>query len=144
MVKRFFFTGLILIVALLFFIVPTSWSETESAEIIYVLPFNQGQAPSEVTTGLFDALVDHLYELGEQRGIQVTIVKRELTDEDASWFEGKQYLVGEISSYQEEKGCCYTEVKITGQVQLHLKVGVKLPILEISEENRMVAFMAML
>jgi hypothetical protein len=135
MVKRFFVARLILSAVFLLVFIPASWSASNSEEILYVLPFNQGEAPEAVTTALFDAMVNHLYALGEQRGIQLTIVKRELTDEDIVWFEGKQYLVGEISSYQEDKGCCYTEIMLTGQIQLHLSVGETLPILEVSDDS---------
>jgi hypothetical protein len=134
MVKRFFVAGLVSVVALLL-LVPNCLAETEAVEPLYVLPFNQGEAPDVVTSALFDVLVEHLYEYGEQSGMQVTIVKQELTDEDASWFEGKQYLIGEISSYQEDKGCCYTEIKLTGQAQIHLATGEKLPILALSDES---------
>ncbi len=135
MLKRLFIVGLIPTVALLFFLSSSSLAQTEPAETLYILPFNQGEAPETATTALFDVLVERLYTLGEQRGIQVTIVKQELTDEDAAWFAGKLYLIGEIARYNEEKGCCYTEIKLTGQAQLHLPAGVKLPIVELSDES---------
>jgi hypothetical protein len=135
MFKHFLFVGLIPIVAFMFFVTPVCLAETAAIETLYILPFNQGQAPEVVTSALFDALVEHLYEQGEKTGMQVTIVKQELTDADASWFDGKQYLIGEVVRYEEEKGCCYTEINLTGQTQLHLPAGKKQPILEMSDET---------
>jgi hypothetical protein len=134
MLKRFLVAGLVPAIVFLFFLVPHSLAQTEPTEILYLLPFNPGQAPDTVTAALFDALVEHLYTLGEERNLQVTIVKEELTDEDVAWFAQRQYLIGEISHYSEEKGCCYTEIKLTGQVQLQLPGGVKQPIIELSDE----------
>jgi len=133
MLKRFFIVGLVQTVALLFFFSPLCMAQTEPTEILYLLPFNPGQAPEPVTAALFDALVEHLYALGEKRNLQVTIVKEELTDEDAAWFAQREYLIGEVSRYSEEKGCCYTEIKLTGQVQLQLSGGAKQPIIEMSD-----------
>lgn len=135
MIKRFLIAGLIPIVACMFLMAPYAQAETTPVQSLYVLPFNQGGAPEIVTTGLFDALVERLYELGEQKGFQVTIIKQELTDADADWFAGKHYLIGEVTDYNEEKGCCYTELKIISQVQLHLSKKELQPILELSDES---------
>ena len=135
MIIRSLTVSLILIVACMFMVVPHSLAETMPTQELYILPFNQGSTPADVTNALFDALVENLYVLGEQRGIQVTIVKQELTDADVDLFAGKQYLIGEVTAYSEEKGCCYTELKLTGQVQLHRPEEQKLPVLELSDET---------
>lgn len=134
MIKRFLIAGLVPVVALTLLLAPACLAETGSPQTLYVLPFNQSAAPETVRIALFDALVERLFELGEERGIQVTIVKQELTDADVDWFTGKLYLIGEVAGYNEDKGCCYTELKLTGQVQLHQPGGEKQPILEVSDE----------
>lgn len=133
MIKRFLSAGLVAVVAGMFCLVPVCLAG--SAQTLYILPFNQGEAPAVVTTALFDALVERLYELGEQNGVQVTIVKQELTNDDADWFAGKHYLIGEVTSYNEDKGCCYTDLKLTGKIQLHSPEESKQPILELSDES---------
>ena len=134
MIKRFLSASLAPVLALMFLQVPACLAETGSPQTLYILPFNQGAAPETATTALFDAMVERLFELGEERGVQVTIVKQELTDADVDWFAGKLYLIGEVTGYSEDKGCCYTELKLTGQVQLHLPGGEKQPILQQSDE----------
>jgi hypothetical protein len=133
--KRFLVAGLIPVVFCLFLLVPNCQAETVAVKTLYILPFNQGSAPEVVTCAVFDSLVEHLYAVGEQRGVQVTIVKQELTNEDADWFAGKNYLIGEVTRYEEDKGCCYTELKLTGQIQLHSPEEKKLPIVEVSKES---------
>lgn len=135
MVKRFLIAGLVAVVAGVFFLAPYSLADKASVQTLYVLPFNQGSAPTVVTMATFDALVDRLYELGEQKGFQVTIVKQELTDAGAEWFAGKHYLIGEVTEYNEDKGCCYTELKLNSQVQLHLSEKQMQPIIELSDES---------
>ena len=135
MVKRILVAGLISTVMLLFILVPFSLAETEPVEVLYVFPFDKGEAPEVVTSNLFDALIEHLYLYGEKRGMQVTIVKQELTDTDADWFAGKHYLVGDMAAYSVDKGCCYTEIKLTGRSQMHLPGGTRKPILELSDES---------
>lgn len=134
MSKRFLLAGLASVVVVMFLMAPFSAAETASVQTLYIIPFNQGVAPEAATTALFDGLVERLFVLGEQRGIQVTIVKQELTDADVDWFAGKLYLIGEITAYNEDKGCCYTELKLTAQTQLHRPGGEKLPIQELSDE----------
>lgn len=135
MIKRFLIAGLVSIVVCMFCVVPVFSAESEPAQTLYILPFNQSEAPAVVTTALFDALVERLYEIGEQKGVQVTIVKQELTNDDADWFAGKHYLIGEVTGYDEDKGCCYTDLKLTSQIQLHSPDVEKRPILELSDES---------
>lgn len=133
MIKRFLFLRLVPAFALLVLsILPC---QAEEVTALYVLPFEQGAAPEGTATALFDGLVDRLFELGEENGVAVTIVKQELTDADAEWFTGKHYLIGEMASYSEDKGCCYTEIKMTGRIQLHRPGNVKQPILELADES---------
>ena len=135
MIKRFLISGLVSVVAGVFLLAPYCLAEKASVQTLYVLPFNQGSAPVEVTMATFDALVEHLYERGEQEGFQVTIVKQELTDAGAEWFSGKHYLIGEVTEYTEDKGCCYTELKMSSQIQLHLSEKQMQPIIELSDES---------
>ena len=135
MIKRFPIAGLVLATVFMLLLVSPGQALAASFETLYIIPFNKGVAPEVATTALFDAMVERLFELGEQRGIQVTIVKQELTDADADWFAGEHYLIGEVTGYKEDKGCCYTELELTGQAQLHLPGGEKKPIVELSDES---------
>ena len=74
--KRFFIIGLVSVVVFMFCAVPVCLAESEPVQTLYVIPFNKGVAPEYATTAIFDAMVDHLYGLGEQRDIRVTIVNR--------------------------------------------------------------------
>lgn len=103
-------------------------AETEFA---YVVPFVTTLVPDSFGEAAFNEFVD---TLNASRGTTPVntflILKEELKEVDPAWLEKQHYITGEIWSYIENSGCCSTELRVKGRVQI-FEPGRKSPAVEI-------------
>lgn len=89
------------------------------SEQLYVVPFETIMVPEEVSAGLFDHFIDRLNRMGEQKGIEFTILKQGLEQVDPDWLTKREYLRGEIFAYIEEVGSTMTDIKARSRIRLY-------------------------
>ena len=79
-------------------------------QTLYVLPFLNVMTPAEVSSQLFDAFIDQMLLVGEQSGLQIRILKKDIDSIDKEWLARQNFVTGELFGYIEDSGCCSTEI----------------------------------
>lgn len=80
-------------------------------QTLYVLPFLNVMTPAEVSAQLFDAFIDQMLVFGDQRSVQVRILKKDIDSIDRDWLAKQFFVTGELFGYIEDSGCCSTEIE---------------------------------
>jgi len=107
------------ILAILFvsvLLVPASTFSADEAPVdpphtLYIFPFLNVMTPAEVSSQLFDAFVDQMLTIGEQTGMQIRILKKDIDSIDKEWLAQQNFVTGELFGYIEDSGCCSTEIE---------------------------------
>ncbi|MBI1919889.1 MAG: hypothetical protein HYS23_02295 [Geobacter sp.] len=103
-------------------------AETEFA---YVVPFVTTLVPESFGEPAFNGFVDTLNASRGKTPVNTfLILKEELKEVDPAWLEKQLYITGEIWSYIENSGCCSTELRVKGRVQI-FEPGRRSPAVEI-------------
>jgi hypothetical protein len=88
--------------------------------------------PTEVSESVFNDFVDALNDTRPIAGVTTFIIlKDDLASMNQDWLARQVYLTGDIWSYQENSGCCSTELKIKARLNL-FQSGSKDPVLTIT------------
>lgn len=98
--------------------------------ILYFVPFQPVLAPDDLTSNLFNRLVDDFDGAAAGSGLSALILKRQLTDIDSAWLGQQYYVIGNVFAYGQDSGCCSTEIKINTRVQLY-QPGTPYPVVRI-------------
>lgn len=101
-------------------------------EALYVVPFSNTLVPSAISEPVFNDLIDTLNDSLPIAGIKsYVILKDDLATMSQDWLSRQVYLTGDIWSYQENAGCCSTEIKIKARLNL-FQSGSKSPVITIT------------
>ena len=101
-------------------------------ETIYVVPFVNTLVPPTISEPVFNDLIDALNDNRPIAGVKsYVIMKDELPTLNQEWLARQVYLTGDIWSYQENSGCCSTELKVKARLNLY-QAGSKTPVLSIT------------
>jgi hypothetical protein len=101
-------------------------------ETFYVVPFVSTLVPPAVSESVFNDLVDSLNDTRPITGVaSYIILKDDLASMNQEWLARQVYLTGDIWSYQENSGCCATELSIKARMLLY-QSGSKAPALTIT------------
>jgi hypothetical protein len=87
--------------------------------ILYFVPFQPILAPENVASDLFNRIVDDFDGAAAGSGLTARILKEELASVDSAWLTQQYYVTGSVFAYQEESGCCSTEIKLRTRMQLY-------------------------
>lgn len=100
---------------------------TPENETAYVVPFVTTLVPESISESVFNDLVDALNDKRPLPGVKSFIIlKDDLAQMNQDWLARQIYMTGDIWSYQENAGCCATELKIKARIAL-FKQGEKSP-----------------
>lgn len=100
-------------------------------EFAYVVPFVTTLVPESFGEPAFNEFVDTLNANRGKTPVKTfLILKEELKEVDPAWLEKQLYITGEVWSYIENSGCCSTELRVKGRVQI-FEPGRKSPAAEI-------------
>lgn len=103
-------------------------AEPVEQETAYIVPFASTLVPESVSEAVFNDLVDALNDRRPVKGINYyTILKDPVTSLKKEWLERQLYISGEIWSYQENSGCCSTELKIRARLTINDNPAQKAP-----------------
>lgn len=101
-------------------------------ETFYVVPFVNTLVPQTISESVFNDFVDALNDSRPIAGVKLYIIlKDDLATMNQEWLARQVYLTGDIWSYQENSGCCSTELKIKARLNL-FQSGAKTPALTIT------------
>jgi hypothetical protein len=101
-------------------------------ETFYVAPFVSTMVPPALSEAVFNDFVDALNDTRPIAGVtSFIILKDDLASMNQDWLARQVYLTGDIWSYQENSGCCSTELKIKARVHL-FQSGSKDPVISIT------------
>lgn len=98
--------------------------------ILYFVPLQPVLAPDEVTSNLFNQIVDGFDGAAAGSGLSALILKRELASVDSAWLGQQYYVTGSVFAYGQDSGCCSTEIKLNTRLQLY-QPGTPSPVLRI-------------
>lgn len=98
--------------------------------VLYFVPFQTVLAPEEVTSNLFNQVVDGFDGAAAGSGLSALILKREVTSVDSAWLGQQYYVTGSVFAYRQDSGCCSTEIKLSTRMQLY-QPGTPYPVLRI-------------
>lgn len=97
-------------------------------ETAYIVPFVTTLVPESVAEEAFNDFVDALNDRKPIRGIQsYVILKDDPTVLNREWLSRQFVISGEIWSYQENSGCCSTELRIRARLSLPAGGGPSSP-----------------
>lgn len=102
----------------------------EEGTILYFVPFLPVLAPEELTSNLFNQIVDGFDGAAAGSGLSALILKREVTSVDSAWLGQQYYVTGSVFAYGQDSGCCSTEIKLSTRLQLY-QPGTPHPVLRI-------------
>lgn len=102
----------------------------EGETILYFVPFLSILAPDEVTSALFNRMVDDFDGAAAGSGLSAQILQRELSSIDKAWLSQQYYVTGEVFAYRQDSGCCSTEIKLNTRLQLY-QPGAPYPVVRI-------------
>ena len=91
----------------------------EEGTILYFVPFQPVLAPEELTSNLFNQLVDGFDGAAAGSGLSALILKQEVTTVDNAWLGQQYYVTGSVFAYGQDSGCCSTEIKLSTRLQLY-------------------------
>jgi hypothetical protein len=105
-------------------LVPASSFSADQAPVappqtLYIIPFLNVMIPAEVSSQLFDAFIDQMMTAGEQSGMQIRILKKDIDLIDKEWLARQFFVTGELFDYIEDSGCCSTEIEAKVRVYLY-------------------------
>lgn len=103
----------------------------EEGTVLYFVPFSPVLAPEELTSNLFNQVVDGFDGAAAGSGLSALILKREVASVDPAWLGQQYYVTGNVFAYGEESGCCSTEIKLSTRLQLY-QPGTPYPVLRIA------------
>lgn len=98
--------------------------------ILYFVPFQTVLAPLDVTSDLFNQVVDGFDGAAAGSGLSALILKREIASVDKAWLAQQYYVTGSIFAYRQDSGCCSTEIKLRTRLQLY-QPGTPYPVVRI-------------
>ncbi|MBE0504714.1 MAG: hypothetical protein IBX46_11350 [Desulfuromonadales bacterium] len=98
--------------------------------ILYFVPFLPVLAPDELTSDLFNQIVDGFDGAAAGSGLSALILKREVASVDPAWLGQQYYVTGSVFAYGQDSGCCSTEIKLSTRLQLY-QPGTPYPVLRI-------------
>lgn len=101
-----------------------------SGTTLYLVPFQTVLSPAEITAELFDRFVDAIGAHSGASGLDGVILKSDLATIDGEWLAKLYYVKGEVFAYQEDQGCCSTELSVTARLKLY-QPGTDVPVLRI-------------
>ena len=93
--------------------------QPEEGTILYFVPFQPVLAPEELTSALFDRIVDDFDGAAAGSGLSAEILKRKLASIDKSWLDKQYYVTGDVFAYRQDSGCCSTEINLSSRLQLY-------------------------
>jgi hypothetical protein len=98
--------------------------------ILYFVPFLPVLAPDELTSDLFNQVVDGFDGAAAGSGLSALILKRDVASVDPAWLGQQYYVTGSVFAYGQDSGCCSTEIKLSTRLQLY-QPGTPYPVLRI-------------
>jgi len=111
---------------------PAAFTVVPENETVYVVPFVSTLVPPAVSESVFNDFVDALNDTRPIAGVSSFIIlKDDLASMNQEWLARQVYLSGDIWSYQENAGCCATELSIKTRMLLY-QGGSKTPALTIT------------
>jgi hypothetical protein len=102
----------------------------EEGTILYFVPLQPVLAPLELSSDLFNQIVDGFDGAAAGSGLSALILKRDLASIDSVWLGQQYYVTGSVFAYSEDSGCCSTEIKLNTRLQLY-QPGTPTPVLRI-------------
>jgi hypothetical protein len=87
--------------------------------ILYFVPFQPVLAPIELSSDLFNQIVDGFDGAAAGSGLSALILKREVASVDPAWLGQQYYVTGSVFAYGQDSGCCSTEIKLSTRLQLY-------------------------
>lgn len=99
-------------------------------KILYFVPFLPVLAPEELSSDLFNQIVDGFDGAAAGSGLSALILKREVASVDRAWLGQQYYVTGSVFAYGQDSGCCSTEIKLSTRLQLY-QPGTPYPVLRI-------------
>lgn len=98
--------------------------------ILYFVPFQAVLAPEDVTSDLFNRIVDDFDGAAAGSELSALILKRQLASVDKKWLAQQYYVTGDVFAYSQDRGCCSTEIKLSTRLQLY-QPGTPYPVVRI-------------
>lgn len=102
---------------------------------LYFVPFHAILAPNDLSSELFNRVVDSFDSAATEPKLTALIFKRDLASVDKGWLGQQYYVTGDVFAYDEETGCCSTEIKLTTRLLLY-QPGTANPVLRIDRPYR--------
>ena len=102
----------------------------EEGTILYFVPLQPVLAPEELTSNLFNQIIDGFDGAAAGSGLSALILKRDVASVDPAWLGQQYYVTGSVFAYGEDSGCCSTEIKLSTRLQLY-QPGTPHPVLRI-------------
>jgi hypothetical protein len=97
---------------------------------LYFVPFQPVLAPIDLTSDLFNQIIDGFDGAAAGSGLSALILKREVASVDSAWLAQQYYVTGSVFAYGQDSGCCSTEIKLNTRMQLY-QPGTPYPVLRI-------------